>query len=95
MYIAIRKYQAAGSAKDVEDAVRRELVPVLKQEPGFRGFYMIDDGGSMIASVSIFDSEEAARRSNEQAVAARAKFMHLLPDEPEITVGEAGIAETV
>ena len=95
MYIAIRKYRAAGSALEVEEAVRRELVPVLRQDPGFKGFYMIDGDDNTIASVSIFDSEAAARRSNDQAKAARAKFADLLPDDPEITVGEAGIAETV
>lgn len=94
MYVAIRKYRSKGSALDVEDAVRRELVPVLKQDPGFKGFYMIDGGADVIASVSIFDSEESARRSNDQAVAARSKFLHLLPNEPEVVVGEAGIAET-
>jgi len=94
MYIAIRKYSSEGSAEEIEDAVRRELVPVLKQDPGFKGFYMIDGGDNTIASVSIFDSEEAARRSNDQAVAARSKFAHLLPNEPQIIVGEAGIAVT-
>ncbi len=94
MYVAIRKYRAAGSAAEIEEAVRRELVPILKQDPGFRAFYMIDDGGSTIASVSVFDSEEAAHRSNDQAKAARSKFAHLLPDDPDVVVGEAGIAET-
>jgi heme-degrading monooxygenase HmoA len=94
MYVAIRKYRSEGSAEAVEEAVRRELVPVLKQDRGFRGFYMIDGGDGVIASVSVFDSEQAAQRSNEQAVAARSKFLHLLPNDPEIVVGEAGIAET-
>lgn len=94
MFVAIRKYKSAGPAAEIEDAVRRELVPVLKQDPGFRGFYMIDGGDNTIVSVSVFETEAAARRSNDQAEEARSKFSHLLPNEPELVVGSADIVET-
>lgn len=94
MFVAVRKYKNAGSASAIAEAVHTQLVPVLKQDPGFKGFYVMDCGDGIITSISVFESKEAAQRSNEQAKAARANFSSLLPDDPEIVMGETVLADT-
>ena len=68
MYMVIRKFK---NMRNLEEAGRRALDglgPILKQTPGFRGYYVFDygEGGG---SVSLFDSREAAEQANEKAVA--------------------------
>ena len=68
MYVVIRKFR---SMRNVDEAARRVvdgLGPMLKQTPGFRAYYVFDDGAGG-GSVSLFDSREAAETANEKALA--------------------------
>ena len=50
--------------------VETGLVPILRQVPGFKAYYVFGgraDGA--MGSVSLFESEEAARTANEKALA--------------------------
>jgi hypothetical protein len=50
----------------------------------------VDTGKETVASIGIFDSKEAAENANRQAraVVQRTALKDLLPNAPEITVGE-------
>jgi hypothetical protein len=68
MFLVVRKYGLTGSASEAARRIETELVPLLKQVPGLRGYYAFDGGDGTGGSVSLFESEEAALASNEKAV---------------------------
>jgi hypothetical protein len=62
---------------------------VLKQSPGFQGYYVFDAGDGVGGSVTLFESREAAIAANEKAPARiRASLIDVVNGEPEITMGE-------
>jgi hypothetical protein len=50
----------------------------------------VDTGNATVASIGMFDSKDAAENANQQAraVVERTALKDLLPNPPEITVGE-------
>lgn len=68
MHIVIRKV----NIRQIDEAARRAetgLGPILKQQAGFKGYYVVDFGGGVGGSVSLFESAETARAANERALA--------------------------
>ena len=67
----------------------QHLLPSLSILPGFRGYYLIDAGEGVFASVSLFESAKEAHESTR--VAARwvreQKLEDALPNTPKITAG--------
>ena len=46
MFTIIRKFTLArGSAEKVAKRVKDSFVPLLRELPGFRGYYLLDGGG--------------------------------------------------
>jgi hypothetical protein len=90
MYMTIRKYQGCKDAKEINRVALAELLPVLRTIAGFRSYEIVDTGKETVASIGIFDSKEAAENANRQAraVVQRTALKDLLPNAPEITVGE-------
>jgi hypothetical protein len=90
MYVTIRKYQGCRDAKEVNRVALAELLPVLRKIAGFRSYEIVDTGNGTVASIGIFASKEAAENANQQAraVVQRTALKDLLPNAPEITVGE-------
>ena len=92
MFIVIRKYKLEGSGDELTRRVQEEFVPILRQLPGFKGYHIMDCGGGHVASVSIFESQEAAMASNDRAREwAERSIKHLVPNPPEIIAGETGL----
>jgi len=90
MYVTIRKYPGCKNAKEVNRVALAELLPVLRTITGFRSYVIVDTGNDTIVSIGMFDSKEAAENANQQArgVVLRTAMKDLLPNPPEITVGE-------
>jgi hypothetical protein len=93
MFISIRKYQNVKSVEEVRRRVEQEFVPMLKQNPGFQGYYLIDcncpESGNIITSISMFDSWEAVLASNESAKTfVKKRLADLLPEPAEAVGGE-------
>ena len=89
MYASVRRYRVTGSAKDIAQKAEAGLVPIFKQNPGFVAYYIVDGGDGHVASISVFESGEAAHASNEQAAAwVKENVSQLVPDAPQITHGE-------
>ena len=66
MFVVIRTYAAGARADDVARRVGEGLVPILKQQPGFRAYYaFVGDDGRPV-SVSVVDSRAAAMAANER-----------------------------
>ncbi len=50
-------------------AVDNELAPAISQQPGFIGFFALDDDGGTLTMISIFEDRAAAARSDELSAA--------------------------
>jgi heme-degrading monooxygenase HmoA len=89
MYVTLRQY--AGARERLDEILRRVqdgLVPMLKRQPGFKGYSVIEAEGGEVVSISIFDGKDSALQANGQArdwVAANLR--DLLPDPPEVFAG--------
>ena len=93
MFVSIRKYHNVKSVQEVKRRVELEFVPLLKQNPGFQGYYLIDcespESGNIVISVSIFDSWDAALASNDSAKTfIRNRLAELVPEPPDAVGGE-------
>lgn len=90
MYVTIRKYPGCKDAKEVNRVAMAELLPVLRKVAGFRSYVIVDTGNGSVASIGMFDSQAAAEAANQRAreVVGRTSSSGLLPNPPEITVGE-------
>ena len=90
MYVTIRKYPGCGDVQEINRVAMAELLPMLRTITGFRSYVIVDTGNNTGASIGMFDSKEAAENANQQAraVVQRTALKGLLPNPPEITVGE-------
>ena len=89
MFVTIRKYPGCKDAKEVNRVAQAELLPVLRTAPGFRSYVVIDSGNQSVTSISVFDSKEAADNANQRArEIVRKSISKLLPNPPDITMGE-------
>ena len=94
MYATIRKYSGMQPTEEIVKRAEKGLAPILKKLSGFQGYYVMDCGDGVIASVSVFDTRESALASNEKAAAwVKANLADLVGDaKPEITAGEVRVS---
>ena len=89
MYLIIRKF---ANVRSVSEAARRAesgIGQMLKQAPGFRGYYVFDGGNGVCGSVTLFESRAEALAANEKALAwIKASLTDILDGEPELTSGD-------
>ena len=89
MYVVIRKFTRIRSVHDAARRAESGIGQLLKQSPGFRGYYVFDAGGGSGGSVTFFDSQSSADAANEKALNwIRASLADLIDGEPEIIAGE-------
>ena len=89
MYLIIRKFDRLRSVAEAARRAESGIGQLLKQSPGFRGYYVFDAGDSVGGSVTLFDSRDAAMAANDKVLAwIRASLSDLTDGEPEITAGE-------
>lgn len=86
-YLTIRRFSGTGAPEDIAQRVREGLLPVLRQEPAFRAYYVARiDGGGGVFSATVFDDGATARRINEHVMAwARTNMADLLIGAPVVT----------
>ena len=90
MYAVIRKFPGM---KNLDEAARRAetgLGPILKQQPGFKGYYILQLEGGGGASISLFESADAAKAAHQRALSWLKENMADLTggEEPDVTIGE-------
>jgi hypothetical protein len=95
MYVALRRYAAKGGLMDrLVPLVVDGLVPLLKQSPGFRGYCTFASEDGHIISVSVFDDKASADAANDRVRGwVASNLRDLLPDPPEVIMGEALLHE--
>jgi len=94
MYASIRRYKVNANA--VENLSRRVgdgFVPIISLIPGFVSYMAIDGGQGVVASVSVFENQEAAERSDEAAADwVKDNLADVIDGPPEITAGDILVA---
>ena len=95
MYVTLRRYAGAGGRiEEIARKVREGLAPMLKGQPGFRGYCALASEDGDAVSATLFDDRAQAMRANERVRAwVQAEMPDLLPEAPEVFAGEPGIVE--
>jgi hypothetical protein len=99
MHATLRRYEGVESSRTVEltRKVDENLIPKLKELPGFSGYYLIDAGNDVMTSISLFDTAEQADKSSRIASnwVRDEKLETALPNAPKITFGEVVARDVV
>lgn len=95
MHVTIRKFHHLRSVAEAARRAESGIGQLLKQSPGFQGYYVFDCGDGTGGSITLFDTHEHAAEANERALAwVRASLADLVQGEPEITAGKILVAMT-
>jgi hypothetical protein len=96
MYVSIRRYGllTREPVEKVLQGVREGFLPIIRDQPGFLAYYVLNSGDGTLTSISIFEHRAGAEKSNRMAEDWVGKNMtNTLPTSPEIIVGEVGAHE--
>ena len=69
MHVVIRKLPMMQNVGEAARRAESGLGPILKQQPGFMGYYIIQLEGGGGGSISLFDTAANAKASNQAAMA--------------------------
>jgi hypothetical protein len=94
MYTAIRTYTTS-DAPEVRRITQEEFVPLVKDLPGFIGYYVVDAGDGRIASITVCDEREDVEESTKRATEwVRDRLSSLITSGPEVIMGDTVVSET-
>lgn len=96
MYASVRRYQL-GSGSRGEGAIREivhrcdeKLIPVISAVDGFAGYYVVDAGDGIMATISLFENQAEADEGNDIAQRFwKENLAGLLQANPQVTSGTA------
>jgi heme-degrading monooxygenase HmoA len=89
VYTVIRRYEGVTDADEVVKRATEEFGPMLKTRPGFQGYYLVKEGGGVVATISVFESKDEADASVAAAADwVRDRLADVLPNAPQVTSGE-------
>jgi hypothetical protein len=88
MYTAIRRYERVSDPSEVVKRATEEFAPMLGDKPGFIGYWIVDAGDGVVATISVFETKEEADESTETAAGwARERLADLITGPPQVTAG--------
>lgn len=96
MHASIRRYEGLdpGSVNEIVKRAGEGFVPIVSGGAGFVGYYIIDAGDGVLATISVFESEAAAEESNKAAASwVKENLAELIPNPPQITAGEVRVTK--
>ena len=95
MFIAVRKYRVRrGAIQEWARRVQDSFVPLMRELPGYRGYYLLEGGPDVVIAISMFDSADEALVSNEKAADwVRNNVMKLARGMPEVMVGDVLVGD--
>lgn len=89
MYTVIRRYQDVANTGEVARRAIDEFAPLLRDQPGFQGYWVVDAGDGVLATITAFETEDAAVESNSAAATwVQENVANLVPSPPRVTAGE-------
>ena len=95
MFTIVRKFRLTrGSAGEVTRRVRESFVPLLRDLPGFREYYLLEGGPDVLISIRVFESADEALASNETAASwIRENVLEFVKGMPEVMAGNVLVAD--
>jgi hypothetical protein len=90
MHAIVRRYEGI-DAGSMEEVIRRgtdELVPLIRETPGFVAHYVIGGEGGALVSVSVFEDRSAAEASSRKVLERIQGDLAALFPQPQVTMGE-------
>ena len=98
MHATIRRYESIDQSRkdEVLKNVDENLLPALKDLPGFNGYSLIDAGNGVMTSVGFFDTAAQADESTRIAAGwlREQKLETALPNAPKLTSGAVVVHKT-
>ncbi len=92
MYAEIRKYHS-NHKEEITNKVQSEFLPMLRTHAGFIAYYVLDEEGDVMASITIFETQAEARESNRLAADwVQQSIAHLVAGPSEITEGHVVVS---
>jgi len=92
MYATIRRYEGVDVTRtgEVTSLVNENLVPQLRELPGFAGYYLIEAGNGVLSSFGLFETREQADESSKLVAKwiADENLAKAIPNPPKITSGK-------
>jgi hypothetical protein len=92
MHATIRRYEGVDKNRtdELSRKVNETLVPKLSKLPGFKGYFLIDDGKGIMSSFGLFETPTQADDSTRIVASwvRDEKLESALPNEPKITSGK-------
>jgi heme-degrading monooxygenase HmoA len=95
MFTSIRKHRVKhGSMEELARRVEESFVTIVRQMPGFRGYYLLDGGPDTLITISMFDSLDEAIESNARSADwVRNNVLEFIKGLPEVMIGSALVTE--
>ena len=76
MYAAIRRYKVASSeSPEAIKQILERFVPHIKELQGLVGYYVLDAGDGLIATISICEDQEKVEASNRMATEGLRRYL--------------------
>jgi heme-degrading monooxygenase HmoA len=89
MFCVTRRFSSLSSVEEAAKRAETGVGPILRRNPGFRGYYVVDGGDGVGVSITVFESQEAAEASREEVMGWIEKNLaDLYREPPQITAGE-------
>ncbi|HZZ34855.1 MAG TPA: hypothetical protein VFE03_03955 [Caulobacteraceae bacterium] len=89
MYIITRRFKNLRSVEEGAKRAEAGLAPLMLEATGFKGYHIVDAGGGVALSVTLFETREDAERVAGRALDwIKQNLSDLYEGEPEITAGE-------
>jgi len=94
MYTAIRSYTTSDSA-ELAKRVQEEFLPLVRDVPGFIGYYVVDAGDGRIASITVAEDEAGVEESTKRAASwVQERLAELVTSGPDVLAGDTVVAES-
>jgi hypothetical protein len=88
MFTVIRRYEGAGDSAEVCRRAVSEFGPMLSERPGFQGYWAVDAGDGVLATITVFESEDEAVASTSAAASwVRENLPEIASIQPQVTAG--------
>ena len=90
MHTTVRRYEGVADTDEVVRRVNESFLDVLRGVQGYVNYSIIDAGGGTVVTISTFEDRSGAEESDRRAAEwiQQQDLSSLLPNRPQITVGE-------
>ena len=93
MYTSVRTYTTS-DAGELARRVQEEFVPMMRDLPGFVGYYVVDGGDGKMASITVCEDQAGVEESNRRAAAwVQERLAELITDGPNVIAGDTVVSE--